>query len=156
VESSNHAAQPRGDFYVLQGSTMEKYTCKCCGLDYPAGSFRQCALDDYKLPTVCKDCGRHQSFTVPVLLARDQSHLKIWHERVELALGLARQWHGKMKTAYASRDRLLGMLNDKADFHYPNGKGGCACGAKECDLMRILENSWVRERLNDYRDRQAA
>jgi hypothetical protein len=98
----------------------------------------------------------HQGATLDHKLRRAESHERLYWDRTERALKFARECGEKRQWAYESRDRLLGMLNETVTSHYPNGKGGCRCGAQKCDLMMILENRWVRERLSDFRERQQA
>jgi hypothetical protein len=112
--------------------------------------------EDYSPPKLCPECKHHQGSTLEKRAQRAESHASKYWDRTEAAVRIAYECGEKMQHAYGSRDRLLGMLNPLTASHYPNGKSGCACGAKDCDLMQLLEDSWVRGRLSDFRERQAA
>lgn len=121
----------------VANNKWETSRCGCCKLPFKH------ATDHPK--TLCDRCSDHyekETETTDETIDRYKSHDEILREWQGTAAAGARNYHQRMKSALASRDKWRRLLIEVAIAHEQIGDG-CCCGAKAypCLTRRQIEYS---------------
>ena len=126
--------------------------CACCGLEQHA------LVDSVRpLPTLwCMRCEGHQGDTLTMVARREADHVALYRHALHDAQDdvlLARRERDhvrdRMKSAYDSREMLVGILSRIEDLHHPRGKG-CSCGKRRCRVIDVLSYPRVSRLIRSY------
>jgi len=126
-------------------------TCACCDIKQKV----RYRADDATKDPQCDQCAGHRGRNVETRIKRAEEHAAAWRDRCEYATRKATEYEDRMKSAYRSRDRAIGLLRRLHDFHQPNRRG-CSCGAKDCRSVQVLEGAWLRDMLRRLAFREAS
>ncbi len=132
---------------------METFHCECCDLEH-ANKVRQIMWEDYKPPTLCRECIEHRG--KPQQRAED--HAREYRRRMEVAIGGAHDADNRASAskaeahrAFTSRERVLAALDRIASYHQRGeAHGQCSCGKANCPTMKVLTDPWLVDRLVDH------
>jgi hypothetical protein len=101
-------------------------------------------------------CENHQGETLTMVARREAEHATMLrhalHEAQDDVL-LARRERDhvrdRMKSAYDSRELLVGVLSRIEDLHHARGKG-CSCGKRRCRVIDVLSDPRVSRLIRSY------
>jgi len=149
------------------------YVCECCGLYYPIQRPVSRNIEDRmhqsnKIPDLCARCAPHRrgndDWAAAVQAAED--HARWYWKLAEQKDGAAKSVRAeleeirvqsaaqveeareKMFGAFNSRDSYIRALARISKHHEPAGRGGCSCRRRDCDTLQIIEQPWIRRRIN--------
>lgn len=135
---------------------METFKCECCQLDHP-NTLRPSMFEEYVPPIRCRMCNGHHGNA----LRRAEDHEAQLRLRLRLAMKSAREAHTRadgmmqrMKSAFASRDRTLRIVDRVMNLHEADRSGGCLCGIRNCPTLRVVSDDWILNRLADMHERE--
>lgn len=149
------------------------FVCECCGLFYeiqrPVSANIEARMHQPNTPPKrCARCAPHRQADDDaslVLLAND--HMQWYWEFAELKdaeaksaaaevdeirvqIGDARE---RMIAAFRSRDNYIRALARISDEHEPV-RGGCSCRRHDCPTLALVDQPWIRSRVNDLRSEE--
>lgn len=153
------------------------YVCECCKLERPiqrpvSSNIENRMHQANRPPRRCAPCAPHREVIGWEAAAAVNYDPAQWywelaqqkdsaarHARAELEQVRVRsdaritESHEKMIAAFRSRDSYIRQLARIAKHHEPTGRG-CSCRRRDCETLQIVEQPWVRRRINevDYQD----
>lgn len=145
------------------------FVCECCGLPCkntrPVSSNIEARMHQPNTPPKrCARCGLHRDLDAQSLIRRAEEHSQWYWEfaeakdaeakasaaevdEIRVRIGDARD---RMKAAFRSRDNYVRALARIADQHEPV-RGGCSCRRRDCPTLALVDEPWIRSRVNEIR-----
>lgn len=130
---------------------MNTFTCSCCRVPH-AITVRPTEFNGYAEQTLCRECIEHRGADDRMRTKRAEHHEALMRERWQEARAAATKMQQQRDGAFEARNGAVRVLERLRGLHgYVGTRGACACGARNCKTLDILEDRRVRRWIQKLR-----